>query len=444
MDYQFNGKQSHATRLELFIALNYLLDNCTSEDKPSKTIELQEYAAEKFNGEFVNRRKANDIFDDLVEFTHKYPNIIPYTVIKLNGKPRYYIRKNILAKKDIEKIASAIKDHSALTEKASDQLIERFLDKVTDENKKKEIIDKLHKTPSLARHQTDDEQMIKIEEFEWLRDNQARFFFKLYRKPDISDMSSHRLFRSSYHDGKKRKKIKEFYPGYYAGYVFEVAQTPKSTKLCIYLPDYHGAFITNINNVIMHETYDPIPSEGKINFDLKSDSLKIDEWFISHFQGKSNTFLNHSVQFKFYVGSDNSLLNKYKQKFEEFFKTPMKYVLKEREVEQFSFNGETRTIVVNDAYVEVECCFDAFKTWYWESGAFESVVILKPSNWNDRLLEQVVDRFSRRLTKYGAKYNYSLEKTLKPEYEEMMKERHERISRIKEERNIKPTSQENN
>ncbi len=170
MEYKYNGKQLHATRLELLIALNYLLDNCPNEHKTSKTIELTKYAEEKFDGAFIDRRKANDIFDDLVEFTHTYPHIIPYTVNRIKNKPRYYVKKNLLNSRDIEKISSAIKDHGSLTEKASNQLIDRFLDKVTDEDKKTKIVQTLKKTPSLVKHQISDENMELIEKFAWLRD----------------------------------------------------------------------------------------------------------------------------------------------------------------------------------------------------------------------------------------------------------------------------------
>lgn len=39
-----NGKQVNATRLELFIALQYLLEKCPDKEHTSKTIDLQEYA----------------------------------------------------------------------------------------------------------------------------------------------------------------------------------------------------------------------------------------------------------------------------------------------------------------------------------------------------------------------------------------------------------------
>ena len=436
MEYKYNGKQLHATRLEMLIALNYLLDNCPNEHKTSKTIELTQYAEEKFNGAFIDRRKANDIFDDLVEFTHKYPSIIPYTVNQVKGKPRYYVKRNILNNKDIEKIAYAIKDHGALTEKASEQLIERFLDKITDEEKKNKIVQKLKKTPSLVKHHISDEQMNLINDFEWLRDNVARFYFKLNRRPDMEDVSSPFPFRNRFMGSYgKKKKIKELYPGYYAGYVFEVTQTSKSTKVCIYLPDYKSAVITNINNVTLYNLYNPFPSEGEINFELDRKGLTISDWFASFFQGKSDPYFNHSVLFKFYVGRENEQLNSYKAKFEEFFKVPMEYELKEREVEIDFFNGEKKTVIAQDAYVKVDCCFNAFKKWYWESKAFEAVVVLEPAIWNDRLLEEITERFTRRLTKYGLKNNYELNKTIKPEYEALLKERHERFMKWKEERN---------
>lgn len=435
MEYKYNGKQLHATRLELLIALNYLLDNCPNEHKTSKTIELTKYAEEKFDGAFIDRRKANDIFDDLVEFTHTYPNIIPYTVNRIKNKPRYYVKKNLLNSRDIEKIASAIKDHGSLTEKASNQLIDRFLDKVTDEDKKTKIVQTLKKTPSLVKHQISDENMELIEKFEWLRDNTAMFFFKLNKKPKDDDVSSPFPFRGRRLDRNgKPVVVKEIYPGYYSGFVFEVCNTSKSTKVCIYLPDYKSAIITSINNVIFHETYNPFPYEGEISYEIGNSGRTVSDWFTSHFQGKNAPFFNQMVKFKFYVGHENEQLLNYKEKFEEIFKTPMEYTLQEREVELTYYNGEKETVIAQDAVVNVECCFAAFKKWYWESQAFEAVVVLEPAIWNDRLLEHIVERFSRRLTKYGARNNYQLNKTMKPEYEAVLKERHERFMRMREER----------
>ena len=442
MTYEKNGKQLHSTRFELMIALNYLLDNCPNEKKTSKTIDLERYSLENFKDGFIDRRKANEIFEDLVEFTQKYPNIIPYTVLKVNNKPRYYIKKNLFSEKDIDKISNAIKNHPTLTEQASDQLIERFLDKVTDEEKKNKIVQKLKQTPAVVQHIESDEEMRKIEEFQWLRDNQARFYFKLEKQPESNDITSFSPFFGNSMLDYRGRKIKPIYEGYYAGYVYELRQTGKSTKVIIYLPDYQSAVIANIKDVTRQTLHNPFPSEGEVAFPLKDNRMTIEDWVEAHYQGKGKRA--NQVLFKFYTGENNFYLNDLKPKFKAFFKKPMNYRLETRTLTREGLNGEPRTIVANDAYVEVECCFEAFKKWYWESGAFQRVVVLEPKEWNDRLLELIVDRFARRLTNYGYKCNYDLNRTYKPEYEEYMRERHERMMKWHQERMERIRSREAN
>ena len=111
----------------------------------------------------------------------------------------------------------------------------------------------------------------------------------------------------------------------------------------------------------------------------------------------------------------------------------MQYELVDREVEVKHLDGTIELRNVQDAYVNVECCFNAFKKWYWESGAFENVVVIEPSNWNDRLLEEITEKFAKRLTKYGERCNYELITTMKPEYEEERRQRREEfIKHLKE------------
>ena len=427
MDYKYNGKQSRATRLEMFIALNYLLDNCPNEKQTSKTIELQAYAHEHFN-EFVDRRKANDIFDDLVEFTHDYPGVIPYTVVRVDNKPRYYVKKNLFSDAEIKRIAYAVKDYGGLTEKASDQLIGSFLDKATDQEKKKKVLDILHKNPSMVKRHITEAQMGMIDKLIWLRDNKARFYFKLNRRPDLDDVVLPTPLRlPPVMAERDRKKNKPIYPGYYAGYVYEVTQTAKSTKVCIYMPDYKNAVITNANNVVLNDQYSPFPPIEEPVFELRGPRT-IDEWYTSYFKGQAG-HRKTTVTFKFCAGLNLEAIPEMKAKFEAFFKeNEMKYTLQERQIKRTYLDGREDFISVQDAVVQVECCYGAFEKWYWESRAFEKVVVLEPADWNDRLLSRIIERFARRLTKYGTRFDYELGMRPKPEFEQLLKEREENLN----------------
>ena len=79
----------------------------------------------------------------------------------------------------------------------------------------------------------------------------------------------------------------------------------------------------------------------------------------------------------------------------------MMYSLSERKVVRTLPNGEQREITAVDAVTSVKCNFNSFKNWYWKEGAFESVVILSPKHWNNRLLSNITERFQNRIKKYG-------------------------------------------
>ena len=50
------------------------------------------------------------------------------------------------------------------------------------------------------------------------------------------------------------------------------------------------------------------------------------------------------------------------------------------------------------------------------------MVIVSPAQFNDLLLGTLVKKLANRITKYGARYNYELTKTPKPEYAAWLKE----------------------
>ena len=106
------GKQVDATRQELFITLKYLLDNCYDKEHTSKTVDLMNYAKEHYSV-LLDRRRVNGILEFLAELPLTFPGILPFTIKKIDRKPRYFIEKAYFNKHNAKKISQAIfKDSS--------------------------------------------------------------------------------------------------------------------------------------------------------------------------------------------------------------------------------------------------------------------------------------------------------------------------------------------
>lgn len=394
-EYQFNGKQSQATRLEMLITIKYLLDECPSETKASKTTALTEYALQNFNVN-LDRRRANYILDDLVKFTNDYKGILPYIVKKVDKKPRYYIVKNIFSPKAIKDITASLTSNYNLTTTNAKKLVEVFLDTVCNEEDKQKYLNKIDKKRHSEKHITS-ALKAKYVLFEDLRENNKRFYFTFEESPGTKDVAS----------GKRISKLmsnksKNIYENYLAGIVYEIFGEGDDADVCIYLPDHKDAVMANINNISLKDDFEPIKQWSTTSFDLEESKYgPIDEWVAAYYSGKTGYLDN--IVFKFYTGVKRKNLKELGAKYEEFFKSPMQYELKKREVNFSREDGSEEIIVVEDALTSVESNFVAFKKWYWESGAFQSVVVLQPAYYNNLLLADITRRFIRRMRVYGMK-----------------------------------------
>ena len=394
-EYQFNGKQSQATRLEMLITIKYLLDECPSEEQASKTTALTDYALKNFNVN-LDRRRANYILDDLVKFTNEYKGIIPYIVKKVEGKPRYYIIKNIFSPKAIKDITASLTSNYNLTVTNSKKLVEVFLDTVCSKEDKQKYLSKIDKKKHSEKHITTSLKA-KYSLFEDLKENNKRFYFTFEEKPGVKDVAS----------GKRITKLlsnksKMVYENYLAGIVYEIFGEGSDADVCIYLPDYKDAVMVNINNVFLKEDFEPIKQWSTTSFELEESKYgPIDEWVATYYSGQTGYV--DKIVFKFYTGPNRKTLKEYSEQYEEFFKKPMEYELKNREAIIPKEDGTNETIVVEDAVTSVECNFAAFKKWYWESGVFQSAVVLAPAYYNNLLLADITRRFIRRMKVYGVK-----------------------------------------
>lgn len=394
-EYQNNGKQSQATRLEMLITIKYLLDECPSENKASKTTALTDYALKHFNVN-LDRRRANSILDDLVKFTNDYKGILPYIVKKVDKKPRYYIVKNIFSHKAIKDISASLANNYNLTANNAKNLLEVFLNTVCNQEDKEKYLAKVDKKRFSQKHIAV-ALKAKYVQFEELRDNNKRFYFKFDEKPGVKDIAS----------GKRINKLlsnkaKNVYEDYLAGIVYEIFGEGDDADVCIYLPDHKDAVMVNINNIFLKEDFEPIRQWSPTDFELVDSQYgPIDEWVAKYYSGKTGYV--DKIVFKFFVGPRKKQLKEYASKYEEFFKKPMEYQLQKREVKIPKEDGSFETLVVEDAITSVDSNFAAFKKWYWEKGVFESVVILEPAYYNNLLLTDITRRFIRRMRVYGIK-----------------------------------------
>ena len=383
-----NGKQGNATRLELFVTLQYLLEKCPDKEHTSKTVELQKYAEEKFKI-LLDRRRANDILDSLVILTRDNPNVLPYRVLQVENKPRYYIEKCLFSEKEIESIAKAIRNDSSISKAKADKYIESFINKSCNPSQK-EKIDKRLKRSDLVKPRISDIEDSNKDYLEWLRDGTYRFYFKINHPVSASDLADRTVyprFRSLNRDS------------YNAGIVYEViSANKKQIDVCIYLPDLGSAVVAHLNDIVIDRTREPTEQWSTVSYRIGDGSIELNDWLKKYYKGATG-FLTE-ITFKFHVGENNQVLRDRKKSFREWFKEDMQYELVDRVI---SGEGDEPDTVVQDAVVKVRCNFHAFRKWYWEAfdKPYENTVILSPASFNDRLLAIITRRFNRRLEKYG-------------------------------------------
>lgn len=407
-----NGKQGNATRLELFVTLQYLLEECPDKEHTSKTVRLQKYADEKFNIA-LDRRRANDILASLVELTRDNPTVLPYRVLQVEGKPRYYIEKCLFSEKEIESIAKAIRNDSSISKSKADRYIDSFISKSCNPAQK-EKIDKKLKRSDLIKPRISDIEDSNKDYLELLRDRSYRFYFRINHPVSPSDLADKTVY------SQFRRLNKE---SYNAGIVYEViSPSKKQIDVCIYLPDLRSAVVAHLNDILIDRTREPTEQWAAVNYQIGDGSIELNDWLKKYYKGA--TGLVNEITFKFHVGENEQTLKDRKKSFREWFKEEMRYELVDRTIK--GEEGEEDE-VVQDAVVKVNCNFHAFRKWYWEASdkPYENTVVLSPASYNDRLLAIITSRFQRRLEKYGLKSENGREEreALERRIKELLKER---------------------
>lgn len=385
-----NGKQVNSTRQELFIALKYLLEKCPDEKHVSKTVELQQYAEDHFNV-LLDRRRVNDIFDSLVELTNNNPGVLPYVVKQVDNKPRYYIKKTLFSNKEIESIARAIQNDQSISNATAVRYVDAFLNVACNEIDKDKFSKKLKKTEMRKIRISDSEMQVK-EYFEWLRDTQRRFYFKFKKRPRPGDCTNFSTYDRIVHNRGMEQD--------WAGIVFDLYTNKKQVDACIYLPDFHSAIIAHLQDVELNNGFEPTEQWNTVSFYI-GESMRLDDWVKEYYKGE--TGIVYPIKFAFPEGDNQTILRKLEKSFFNFFGERMTYKRKERNVTVELPNKEAEEMTVIDIIASTKHNYESFKKWYWEGEdkPYETVVVLFPAAFNDRLLGPMTRRFQARLNNFG-------------------------------------------
>lgn len=384
-----NGKQGNATRLELFIALKYLLDKCPDEKNTSKTLELQEYAKENF-GVLLDRRRVNDIFDSLVDFTQNNRGVIPYVVKKVEDKPRYYIKKDLFSNKEIESIAKAIQNDPSISSTRANKYIDSFLNVVCSKADKDKIDKKLKRTEVHKMRASELENEFQ-EYFSYLRDTQKRFYFKFKQPIRPGDCTDKSFCKQVQKDGPNKE---------YAGIVFDLYTIKKQVDVCIYLPDLRCAIIAHQQDIEINLGFEPVEQLNTVSFYV-GEQTTLSEWVKHYYKGE--TGLVYPIRFAFPAGNKNTILEKMIKSFKNFFDEPLQFELKERTFEKSLPNGGIEKETITDVVALTKHNYESFRKWFWEGDfrPYEVVVVLFPAAFNDRLMGPITRRFQSRLDNFG-------------------------------------------
>ena len=419
---EYNDKQNQSTRIELLIAIAYLLDECYDEKHTSKTIRLTEYAKEKY-GVFLDRRRANPILSQLYEISNNDKNVktkkFPFAINKIGC--RYDIEKRLMKDKDLVSVITSIRKDETISDKDTNRIINKLLDVCCTKTQKENILTQSQHIKTPPKNLS--EKLIGIySQLENCVADKMILHFRFADPRSINCSYSIRLREITRYIREAEVLLAR---------VYSIVHRPnkKTDKVILHMEykSYKFAVVTDVENIEIVEE----PTENwskKDNLDIDGFE-SIDAWFDQYYQGKSGHI--QAIKFKFW----NDYYEKVKQAYCEFFKTEdLPYTTQERKAKLY--NGEEVTVL--DYVCSVDCNYRAFKKWYFDYHLYEFLVVLDPPVLNDDLIGEFVERFAKRLTKYGAMYNYEVNKTLKPEEAQRREELEKRLAAIRarrEERN---------
>lgn len=427
MQKDYNDKGNQNTREEFFVAMFYLLECCDSEKNASHGKEFVKYAKDNF-GLNVDRRRANPIFSSLFNLTNKKNKSVAFPFIvkekKLKKGVRYYVEKRLFTDNDILTMLNSISKDSAISNGKTIELQNKLLEISCTNAQRLNIEAKQQKRFNNSPKKLEDDYYKLYDYINMCADNNYILHFKL------KDIVSSKI---SYPKHINREDLQINLIGYVAK-VINIQN--KQPKVCIYLHALkeRNAIITPIDNIKITKEHTE-SWNNKIIYKL--DNCKYETvyaWLDEYYQGKDRP--QYNITFKFYAGENDEKIGLVKKSMKEWFKlNDIQHSIQYREVEFESFkNGKTvkDTIHAKDAVINVSSNFESFKKWYFESGFYDCIVVLSPKEFNDMLLISLVDRFVKRINKYGERYDLKLEKHLKPDYRKQLEERFKKYFNQKE------------
>ena len=431
----FDIQPNSDKRNEFLIVLDYLLHHTGDEKHATSQTSIVKYAKDEYNV-IIRRDRIPQILLHLSQLVDKYPDKFPFKLKSVQSKSatdeedgarrKYYISERAFTDKEILKIVSAIQSDKTISTDATNKLVDKLLKETASDNKieilKKKLEKKQRKTSKFT-----DRGMDYLEKIEEMAANYERVWFT------INDYADADFDRPRFVMTRMMREKKE-----HVGYIYAVKEVNNKFVAIVYLSEYKHAMITPLTNIVITNHLDLNDISNPIDFAIDNDKFaSIDEWVEKHYKGQDGRL--QKFEFKYTLGHMPEKDQQYiETTFRRHWKKELEYTIKDRDVEvnRLNENGEvyTETITVQDAHVVIETTIESFKHWYMDYKIFSYVVIVQPAFFNDHWLGTITNRLVRRLSKYGARYNYELTRTPKPDYSEMLERNHLEFEKRRKER----------
>ena len=413
----FENQPNSDKRNEFLIVLDYLFHH-TNEKHATSQAEIVKYAKSEYNVQ-MRRDRIPHILLHLSQLTEKYPDKFPFklkTVMpksasndEAGARRKYYVSERAFSDNEILKIASAIQSDKTISNSATTKLIDKFFQETASEDKidslKKRLEKKQRKTSKFT-----DRGMDYLEKVEEMAANNERVWFTIKDYSEV-DFDRPRLSMAREMRGQEE----------HVGYIYALKEVNNRFVLIIYLSDFRHVMITPTTNIVINRHMDLNDIGGPIDFTLDNPRFSsIDEWVEKHYKGQDG--ITVPFTFKFTLESlSPSEFDYIEHSFRNHWKMPMEYETKERNADVIITNDKGEQVVleskkVHDAYVTIRTTRESFIHWYKDYKIWTNVVVTEPSFFNDYFFGRIINQLTRRLTKYGSRYDYEITRKPKPEY----------------------------
>ena len=407
------------TREELLVIMHYLQNYAYDEKHATTQTEIMDYAKEKY-GLRIRRDRVGSILIHLEQISKQKPDLLPFVLKakELKKTKKYYVPQKQMNDDDIAKICSIIIGDKKLSVAETNRLLEAFTSVNTTKSQRKELFEKVN-VRSGKRRKVSDLSYETYEQFNRLCEHKSKMSFRL-KDPYIAEYSK-RL------DRKTLETFKGFTDGYPA-FTYEINEY---TKYVIYVKKYKLGIITSIENLEIisdpNAVLDNVVEKVDYELDVEGKDKDIKKWVDAHYKGEDGIKRHFKLKTWHHVegGKESRSFKEFKDEYNKYWPDPLKYTLVERPVEVKKYDNEVETIIAYDAVFELESNMSSFEHWYLDLGNFDKVIILEPNLLNDIYLSEKVSRYANRINKYGRKYNYTITRDYKPEFQEELKRYHE-------------------